>query len=79
MYLTVKYRTIENSTHTRLRRERRSGVQLNKFPLEDLNGKIVAKERRASPDRRAEGVEVTETKMSRAEFQEYFDKSQQGE
>jgi len=33
MYLTVKYRTIENSTHTRLRRERRSGVQLNKSPL----------------------------------------------
>jgi len=79
MYLTVKYRTIENSTHTRLRRERRSGVQLNKFPLEDLNGKIVVKERRATPDRRAEGVEVTETKISRAEFQEYFEESQQGE
>jgi len=75
----MKYRTIENPAHTRLRRERRSGVQLSKFPLEDLNGKIVAKERRVNPDRRAEGVEVTETKISRAEFQEYFEESQQGE
>ncbi len=75
----MKYRTIENSTLTRSRRKRRSGVQLYKFPLEDLHRNIVAKERRASPDRRTEGVEVTETKISRAEFQEYFGKSQQGE
>ena len=69
----MKYRTIEKSGDVRLRRERRSAVQLNKFPLEDLNGKIIRKERRDRSTQIAEGVEITETKISKAEFQEYFD------
>ena len=68
----MKYRTIEKSGDVRLRRERRSAVQLNKFPLEDLNGKIIRKERRDRSTQIAEGVEITETKISKAEFQEYF-------
>jgi len=32
----MKYWTLENSGRVRLRRERRSGEQLNKLPLEDL-------------------------------------------
>ena len=73
------YRTVENSLNVRLRRERRSGVQHNKFPLEDLQGSVIVKERRVTVGRRTEGLEVTETKMSHAEFLEYFDKSQQSE
>ncbi|MBT8124685.1 MAG: hypothetical protein KJO81_07665 [Gammaproteobacteria bacterium] len=73
----MKYRTVENPEHVRLRRERRSVVQISEFPFEDLNGNVVFKDRRETFDRRTEGLEVTETTMSRAEFQEYFDKSQQ--
>ena len=72
----MQYRTIENSEHVRLRRERRSAVQFNEFPLEDLKGNIIVKERRAILDRRTEGLDVTETKISQAEFQEYFDEYQ---
>ena len=75
----MKYRTIENVSQVRLRNERRTLVQHNKFPLEDLMGKIVTKDRRANPDRRIEGLDVTETTISQIEFQEYFDKSQKGE
>ena len=77
----MKYRTIENApqSQVRLRNERRTLVQHNKFPLEDLMGKIVTKDRRANPDRRIEGLDVTETTISQIEFQEYFDKSQKGE
>ena len=75
----MKYRTIENASQVRLRNERRTLVQHNKFPLEDLMGKIVTKDRRANPDRRIEGLDVTETTIYQIEFQEYFDKSQKGE
>ena len=66
------YRTVENPAHARLRRERRSAVQMNEFPLEDLHRNIIVKDRRVNADHRTEGFEVTETKMSRAEFQECF-------
>ena len=69
----MQYRTIENTDHVCLRRERRSVVQTNEFPLEDLNGHIIIKERRATPDSSTEGMDVTEAKISQAEFQEYFD------
>jgi len=69
------YRTVENTAHVRLRRERRTGIQLNKFPLEDLNGCIIVRERRVTPERGTKGLEVTETKISDAEFQKYFNKS----
>ena len=72
------YRTVENPEYVRLRRERRSVVQISEFPFEDLNGNVIVKDRREIFDRRTEGLEVTETTMSRAEFQEYFDKSPQG-
>jgi len=68
----MKYWTLENSGRVRLRRERRSGEQLNKLPLEDLNGNIIVKERRIIPDRRTEGLEVTETNLSQDEFQKHF-------
>ena len=75
----MQYRTIEITDHVCLRRERRSVVQTNEFPLEDLNGNIIAKERRAIPDPRSEGIDVTEAKISQAEFQVYFDECQKGE
>ena len=78
MYFAVKYRTVANPAHAFLRRERRSAVQSNEFPLEDLHRNIIVRDRRVNADHRTEGLEVTETKMSRAEFQEYFDKSRQG-
>ena len=37
----MKYRTIENVENVQLRRERRSALQNNEFPLEDLNGNVV--------------------------------------
>ena len=70
----MQYRTEEKPTYVRLRRERRSKAQLNKFPLEDLTGEIVTEERRANPDCRTEGISVSETKISQKEFQEYFAK-----
>lgn len=75
----MQYRTIENSEHVRLRRERRSAVQFNEFPLEDLKGNIIVAERRATLDRRTEGLDVTEAKITQAEFQEYFDAYQKVE
>jgi hypothetical protein len=71
----MKYRTIENSENVQLRRERRSAFQVNEFPLEDLTGNTVLKNRRATQQEgQIVGLEVTETKISQAEFQEYFDK-----
>ena len=75
----MQYRTIEITDHVCLRRERRTVVQTNEFPLEDLNGNIIAKERRTTPDPRSEGMDVTEAKISQAEFQEYFDECKNGE
>lgn len=75
----MQYRTIENSEHVRLRRERRSVVQIFEFPLEDLNGNIILEDRRVTLDRRTEGLDVTEAKISQVEFQEYFDEYQRGE
>lgn len=68
----MKYRTIENSTHAILRKDRRTKAQSNEFPLEDLNGNIVINERRTLHERRSVGMEVTETKISQEEFQIYF-------
>lgn len=70
----MKYRTIEGTTDVSLRKERRSAVQLNNFPVEDLQGNIVFEERRADAAERIAGLEITETNISQAEFQEYFDK-----
>ena len=70
----MKYRTIEGSTDVSLRKERRTAVQLNTFPVEDLKGNIILKERRADITERIAGLEITETNISQAEFQEYFDK-----
>ncbi len=74
----MQYRTIENTSHVRLRRERRSAVQINEFPLEDLNGKFIVEERRVTPDCRAEGLDVTEAEISQTEFQEYLNEYQKG-
>jgi len=70
----MKYRTIENTVNVQLRRERRSALQNNEFPLEDLNGNIVNYNRRGAQESQTIGLEVTETNISQAEFQEYFDK-----
>jgi len=72
----MKYRTIENTSNVVLRRERRSVSQIGEFPLEDLNGNTVIENRRATREGLAIGLEVTETKISQAEFQEYFDNFQ---
>lgn len=69
----MKYRTIENSLNVVLRRERRSVSQIDEFPFEDLNGNTVVENRRATHEGLRIGLEVTETKISQAEFQEYFD------
>jgi hypothetical protein len=42
--------------------------------LEDLKGDTVVKNRRAIQKGNTLGLEVTETNISKAEFQEYFDK-----
>ena len=68
-----------NSTNVRLSKERRSATQLNTFPFEDLRGDIILKERRATFDKSDEGLEVTEVKISQAEFQEYFEEYKQSE
>ncbi len=70
----MKYRTIEGTSDVSLRKERRSAVQLNTFPIEDLKGNIIHKERRRDVTERVAGLEITETNISQAEFQEYFDK-----
>ncbi len=75
----MRYRTIENSEHVRLRRERRSAVQIHEFPLEDLKGNFILEDRRVTLERRTEGLDVTEAKISKVEFQEYFDEYQRGE
>ena len=72
----MKYRTIESSANVRLRRERRSAVQNNEFPLEDLQGNIVIENRRAPQESEIKGIEVTDIKISKAEFLEYFNKIQ---
>ncbi len=69
----MKYRTVETSAHTQLRRERRSAIQDLEFPLEDLQGNIIREDRRSIEGRHAEGMDITETCISQAEFQEYFD------
>ena len=70
----MRYRTMSTKTFTRLSCERRSIKQVDKFPIEDLNGNIITKDRRVKSNSQAEGVEVTESKISQAEFQEYFEK-----
>lgn len=72
----MKYRTIESTSSVQLRRERRSVSQLDEFPLEDLNGNTVTENRRSVYSGQTVGLEVTETKISQAEFQEYFDNLQ---
>jgi|GEM_PF-2012464 hypothetical protein len=72
----MKYRTIENVENVQLRRERRSALQNNEFPLEDLNGNVVNYNRRAAQESQTIGLEVSETNISQAEFQEYFDNYQ---
>jgi len=72
----MKYRTIEGSTDVSLRKERRSAVQLNTFPIEDLQGNIIHEDRRVEMAEIVEGVEITETNISQAEFQEYFEKQE---
>lgn len=47
------------------------------FPLRDRNGILVAADRRISPDRRTEGLEVTLADMPSDTFKEYFKKFQQ--
>jgi len=72
----MKYRTVENYSDVLLRKERRSAVQLNHFPLEDLKGNIIGKERRVDSSTHVAGLEITETNISQAEFQEYFNKQE---
>ncbi len=74
----MKYRTVENSSNVFLRKERRSISQADEFPLEDLNGNTVLKNRRVTQGNQIKGLEVTETKISQAEFQEYFEDYQSG-
>ena len=73
----MKFRTVENPSNVVLRRERRSVSQADKFPLEDLNGNTVLRNRRITQENQIRGLEVTETRISQAEFQEYFDNYQE--
>ncbi len=68
----MKFRTVESSAMVRLRRERRSAIQNNEFPLEDLQGNKIFKNRRAPQEEEILGIEVTDIKISQAEFLEYF-------
>ena len=70
----MKFRTIESPSEVSLRSERRSIAQLNEFPLEDLNGNTIYQDRRKNTATQIGGLEITETNISQAEFQEYFEK-----
>ena len=64
----MRYRTVEKSEQVHLYRERRSPSQNNNFPIEDLNGNTIAKERRVTHNNGAEGFEVTESNITQTEF-----------
>lgn len=57
-------------------KERRVANRDVKFPLRDSKGIIIAKDRRVISDRRADGLEVTESNLSQAAFDKHFEKFQ---
>ena len=64
----MRYRTVEKPEQVHLCRERRSAVPINEFPLEDLNGNTIFKERRENQNFEAGGFEVTESNITQTEF-----------
>ena len=57
--------------------DRRKSKQPASFPLQDCNGELVIKDRRISPDRRVEGLELTVSDMPNEEFYQFFKKFQE--
>jgi hypothetical protein len=64
------------NTHTNRRsgKDRRVASLNVNFPLRDSQGIIVAKDRRSSCDRRTDGLELTETNLSKKVFQAIYQK-----
>jgi len=56
--------------------DRRKATNTASFPLRDSNGILVATSRRVNADRRTEGLDVTESNLSKAQFNQYFEKYQ---
>ncbi|MGH1538661.1 MAG: hypothetical protein ACRBDX_11545 [Gammaproteobacteria bacterium] len=56
--------------------DRRISKQSASFPLRDSQGILVAADRRICADRRTNGLEVTESDLSKDEFNDYFLKFQ---
>jgi len=64
-----------NNNNKRSGLERRVANQRITFPFRDKNGIIIARNRRTRCDRRASGLEVTESNMSQEDFYKYSNTS----
>jgi hypothetical protein len=58
------------------KKDRRIGKSSASFPLRDSHGILVATNRRVNADRRTEGLDVTESDLSKDVFNQYFEKYQ---
>ena len=64
-------------TERRSGNDRRVAKDKVSFPMRDHDGILVTQDRRATADRRTEGLEVTLADMPSDTFNEYFKKFQQ--
>ena len=70
---------MKSKTERRSGNDRRVSTKKATFPMRDRDGILVTQDRRATADRRTEGVEVTLADMPSDTFNEYFKKFQQDE
>lgn len=64
----MRYRTVEKTKSVYLRQERRSVIQITKFPFKDSEGNLIVNDRRITHSVGTEGLDVTETNISQIEF-----------
>jgi len=60
------------SIDRRSRKDRRQSKHSPAFPFRDDNDVLVSCERREIPDRRAEGLKLTDSEITQEEFEEYI-------
>ncbi len=70
---------MNNEINMRSGNERRIAKRTVTFPLHDSQGNLITKDRRINPDRRSSGLEVTESKISQAAFNDHFKKYKNGD
>ena len=68
MIQSMRFRTVTNSENVFLYCERRSPAQNNEFPLKDLDGNIIYKDRRATIGTLEEGLEISESNITETDF-----------